>query len=65
MLLGTSDDAELLNRLADDLLRFDIRASANQLSLERPDQIGSSVTALAGPIVDPIGGRLAVVGRRG
>jgi hypothetical protein len=47
MLLGTSDDTELLNRLAEDLLRFDIRASPNPLSEERPVQIGSSVTSTA------------------
>ncbi len=46
-LLGASDDRELLNRLADDLLRFDIRASTNPLSEERPAKIGSSVTSPA------------------
>ncbi len=45
MLLGTSDDTELLTRLAHDLLRFDIRASPKPPTEKRPVQIGSSVTS--------------------
>lgn len=46
-LLGSPDDTELLNRLVDGLLRFDIRASSNPLSEERPVHSGSSVTSAA------------------
>lgn len=38
-MLGSSDDTELLNRLADDLRRFDINAFPNVVSTDEPAQI--------------------------
>ena len=42
MLLGTSDDAELLNRLAGDLLPLGIRASVPQVRSDSPLQLGAA-----------------------